>query len=114
MQTLTFGTGYSCLSYLSRYPINKIKIDRSFVRDVASDAAAREIVSAILALGKALDLDVVAEGIESDAQFEALRRQGCRYGQGYLVSKPLPADDFVAFWHKAPEAPKALRVLEAV
>jgi two-component system CheB/CheR fusion protein len=88
-----FGTGYSSLSYMRRYPIDEIKIDRGFVRDIASDPEARAIALAILAMARALGLQVVAEGIEEAVQFDVLRENGCEIGQGYYYAKPLPPDE---------------------
>ncbi|MFZ2853033.1 MAG: EAL domain-containing protein [Rhodocyclaceae bacterium] len=84
-----FGTGYSSLSYLKRFPINKLKIDQSFVRDITEDEDAAAIVSAIIALAHILQLQVVAEGVERIEELGYLRRHGCNYVQGYLVSRPL-------------------------
>ncbi|MGR5235900.1 sensor domain-containing protein [Vibrio alfacsensis] len=84
-----FGTGYSSLSYLKGLPINKLKVDRSFVSDVPSNSDSNAIVNAIIAMGKTLSLKVVAEGIETDEQAQYLCERGCIYGQGYLFSTPL-------------------------
>ena len=84
-----FGTGYSSLSYLHRFPVNTLKIDRSFVSRMEANGENTEIVRAILGLANSLDLDVVAEGIETREQLELLRRFGCDFGQGYFFSKPL-------------------------
>jgi diguanylate cyclase (GGDEF)-like protein/PAS domain S-box-containing protein len=84
-----FGTGYSSLSYLHRFPANTLKIDRSFVSRMGANGENTEIVRAILGLARSLDLDVVAEGIETREQLELLRRFGCDFGQGYFFSKPL-------------------------
>ena len=86
-----FGTGYSSLSYLSRFPVDLLKIDRSFVEKLASDAQSAELVQTIVQLGRTLDLQTVAEGIETVEQLDALRRIGCEFGQGYLFSSPVPA-----------------------
>ena len=85
-----FGTGYSSLSYLHRFPIDLLKVDRSFVSAMEENTENGEIVRTVIALAKALNLKVVAEGIESVHQFHQLRVLGCEYGQGYLFSKPLP------------------------
>ena len=86
-----FGTGYSSLSYLHRFPIDTLKIDRSFVSAMERGSENSEIVRTIVYLAKALNLNVVAEGIESIRQFHQLSMLGCEYGQGYLFSRPLPA-----------------------
>jgi diguanylate cyclase (GGDEF)-like protein len=88
-----FGTGYSSLSYLHRFPIDLLKIDRSFVSAMEENTENGEIVRTVIALAKALNLQVVAEGIESIHQFHQLRILGCEFGQGYLFSKPLPVAD---------------------
>jgi diguanylate cyclase (GGDEF)-like protein len=88
-----FGTGYSSLSYLHRFPIDLLKVDRSFVSAMEENTENGEIVRTVIALAKALGLKVVAEGIESIHQFHQLRILGCEYGQGYLFSKPLPVPE---------------------
>ena len=88
-----FGTGYSSLSYLHRFPIDLLKIDRSFVSAMEENTENGEIVRTVIALAKALNLKVVAEGIESIHQFHQLKILGCEFGQGYLFSKPLPVAD---------------------
>lgn len=94
-----FGTGYSSLSYLSRLPVHKIKVDKSFVQRLDDDVASRAIAEAIIALGRTLKLDVVAEGIESEATLDYLRRHGCTQAQGYHVCKPISANAFES-WFK--------------
>ncbi|WP_156876866.1 sensor domain-containing protein [Paludibacterium yongneupense] len=94
-----FGTGYSSLAYLQRFAVDKIKIDQSFVRDMGAKNVA--IVRAVVQLGHALGLTVIAEGVESGAQLEQLRRDGCNEIQGYLISRPLSAGDFVEYWRRS-------------
>jgi diguanylate cyclase (GGDEF)-like protein/PAS domain S-box-containing protein len=83
-----FGTGYSSLAYLKRFPVDKVKIDRTFVADTPADREQGAIVSAIVALAHALDIEVIAEGVETEAQREFLNRCGCDYLQGYLIGQP--------------------------
>ena len=89
-----FGTGYSAMAYLKRFDIDYLKIDRSFVRDMASDPNDRAIVEAIIAMAHKLDIKVVAEGIESEEQLKLLASVGCDYGQGFLFSLPVPEQKF--------------------
>jgi diguanylate cyclase (GGDEF)-like protein/PAS domain S-box-containing protein len=89
-----FGTGYSSLSALQQFPISTLKIDQSFVRDVAIDRDDAAIVDAIIQMAHSLRLEVVAEGVESEAQLEFLRKHGCDYAQGHLFGDPVPADQF--------------------
>jgi EAL domain-containing protein (putative c-di-GMP-specific phosphodiesterase class I) len=99
-----FGTGYSSLNYLSRLPLNKLKIDQTFVQRIDSDSAGRAITEAIIVLGRTLGLTVVAEGIESQSVLGYLRERGCNEGQGYFICRPLGGDDLAA-WIRRPGAP---------
>ncbi len=94
-----FGTGYSSLSYLHRFPITAVKIDRSFVMDLPSRAGSEEVVKAIVSIAESLDFDVIAEGVEGQVHVAKLQSLRCRYGQGFFLSRPLPAsevEDWVA------------------
>ena len=93
-----FGTGYSSLSYLRRLPIQKIKIDRSFVSGMTAEPSREAIVRAIIAMANALGLRTIAEGIETEAEAQFLRQEGCHDAQGYLFSQPLPPEELVAKW----------------
>lgn len=91
-----FGTGYSSLNYLKRFPMNTVKVDRSFVRDIPNNADDMAITSAVIAMAHRLNLEVVAEGVETREQLAYLQEQKCEYAQGYLISKPVPLDDLIA------------------
>jgi len=89
-----FGTGYSSLSYLRRFPVDVLKIDRSFIKDLGRDPDADALVRAIVGMAQALKLSVVAEGVETAEQAAFLTALGCNYGQGWLFGKPVAADEF--------------------
>ena len=92
-----FGTGYSSLAYLKKFRVSKLKIDQSFVRDLTDDAEDRAIVDAVIRMAAALGLQTLAEGVETEGQLAFLRRQGCQAVQGFLFSRPLPAEGFAEF-----------------
>jgi diguanylate cyclase (GGDEF)-like protein len=87
-----FGTGYSSLAYLSRFPVDALKIDRSFISGIASSTASAALIPTLIQLGKTLNIDTLAEGIEEPAQLRALQRERCDHGQGFLLARPLAAD----------------------
>ena len=111
-----FGTGYSSLAYLSRFPIDQMKIDRSFVNDIVTDPGAATIATSVIALAHRMRLGVVAEGVETEAQAGYLRQNGCDEMQGYLFSRPVPAEAFAELVRQGkslpvPEAPRQSRTL---
>jgi EAL domain-containing protein (putative c-di-GMP-specific phosphodiesterase class I) len=91
-----FGTGFSSLSLLQRFPLHQLKIDRAFVSGVVDRPGDRALVRTIIAMARALDLDLVAEGVETVEQLDAVRQLGCAVAQGYLLCHPLPATEIPA------------------
>jgi len=104
-----FGTGYSALSYLKRCPINTVKIDRSFVKGIPDDKEDMVLIHAIIAMAHGLGLSVIAEGIETQEQWDFLREEGCDFAQGYFFSKPLPAKE-LELWLKEQFSNESLKV----
>lgn len=102
-----FGTGFSSLSYLKQLPLDQIKVDQSFVRDLPGDASAAKIAATIIHLGKDLGLEVVAEGVENREQLQALQDMGCRIFQGFLFSRPIPVEEFEALARSGKPLPTA-------
>lgn len=92
-----FGTGYSSLSYLKRFPIDVLKVDRSFVMDIPNDLNDMEITAAVIAMAHKLSLKVVAEGIETKEQIDFLRQNRCEYGQGFMIARPMPSQDLETY-----------------
>ncbi|WP_188151843.1 putative bifunctional diguanylate cyclase/phosphodiesterase [Teredinibacter waterburyi] len=103
-----FGTGYSSLAYLSRFPVDSLKIDQVFVRDLHSDAGNRAVVETIIALGQSLGISIVAEGVETEEEKRALVQAGCMLFQGYLFSRPLAHQDFVTLLENGSGAVSAI------
>ena len=99
-----FGTGYSSLSYLKNFEVHTLKIDRSFLQGVTQDKQASALVTAVVEMGKALGLEVIAEGIETPEEAEVLLRLGCDTMQGYLFSRPVPPEELVKWLDTWPES----------
>ena len=99
-----FGTGYSSLDTLQSFPFDRIKLDRGFVRELATSNRARGIVKAVLALGRSFAIPVLAEGVETEEQISILRRAGCQEAQGYLLGRPRSAEEIVRAKSASPTA----------
>jgi len=97
-----FGTGYSSLSYLHQFPLDTLKIDRAFVNNMDKADVSRRIVRSVAQLAHALDMDIVAEGVETKAQMDALRDLGCQHGQGYYMAKPISAEKTIELIESRP------------
>jgi EAL domain-containing protein (putative c-di-GMP-specific phosphodiesterase class I) len=107
-----FGTGYRSLAYLRQFPADVLKIDRSFVSGIATSNESAALIHTLVQLGKSLHIETLAEGIEDQAQLEALQREHCDHRQGFLFSRPLEVDALEQFLDAAPTAPGASRVLD--
>ena len=103
-----FGTGYSSLSYLRSFPFDKIKIDRSFVHNLASSADSKAIIRAVTGLGSSLGMTTTGEGVETQEELEYLEQEGCTEAQGYFFSEPKPARDVLKLLSKQLETAKAV------
>jgi EAL domain-containing protein (putative c-di-GMP-specific phosphodiesterase class I) len=97
-----FGSGYSCLTYLKHLPVDGLKIDRSFVRELATDPSDLAIVHSVVELGHNLGLKVVAEGVEDNQSWQRLAQLGCDAGQGYYLSRPAPATELESWLQTSP------------
>ena len=105
-----FGTGQSSLTYLKHFPIDTVKIDKEFLRDVTADETAAAIVSYVINLAHTLQLNVVAEGVETEEQYTFLRHYGCDQMQGYLFSQPLPASEILPYLRRMPPRPHTIEI----
>ena len=103
-----FGTGYSSLSYLRSFPFDKIKIDRSFVHDLASNADSKAIIRAVTGLGSSLGMTTTGEGVETQEELDYLKGQGCTEAQGFFFGRPAPAREALALMSKQVETAKAV------
>jgi EAL domain-containing protein (putative c-di-GMP-specific phosphodiesterase class I) len=103
-----FGTGYSSLSYLAELPVKTLKIDRSFVAKLVGSESNTRVVQAIIALGRAMELDIIAEGVETDQQYAIVRKLGCDLVQGFFIAKPMSAERFVR-WCEGHEDTQSLK-----
>ena len=103
-----FGTGYSSLSYLTRLPLDQLKIDRAFVTQLPDNKSDAIIAQTIVTMGRSLGLNVIAEGVETEAQQEFLETHGCHASQGFLFSRPIPVDEFEQFLQQSLPADAAI------
>ncbi len=92
-----FGTGYSSLSYIHQFPLDKIKIDRAFVKDLPDSVDSMAVINSVTSLARGFDLTIIAEGIETQAQADVLHASGCHTGQGYFYGKPMTSDEFANY-----------------
>jgi len=99
-----FGTGFSSLATLSRFPLDTLKIDRAFIRDIGAQKHSESMISTIMAIAHSMNLKVVAEGVETEQQLAFMRGMRCHYIQGYYYSKPLPFDQFMSFLRQFPSS----------
>jgi len=106
-----FGTGYSSLSYLAELPVQTLKIDRSFIGRLTESATNARVVQAIIALGKAMELDVIAEGVETEQQLMLVHDFGCDLAQGFFIGKPMPEKEFLEWCHAVDQTTNDLQVL---
>lgn len=106
-----FGTGYSSLAYLERFPVDSLKMDRSFIAGLGHENTKSPLAEAVIGLGRILGLRVVAEGIETKEQWERLRALGCGLGQGYHISYPLPRFNSSILWRLRRRPPRGFRAL---
>jgi EAL domain-containing protein (putative c-di-GMP-specific phosphodiesterase class I) len=97
-----FGSGYSSLSYLRKFPLDKVKIDRSFITDLDHQGEQIAIIQGVVSIVRALGMNLTAEGVETESQYEVLRALGCDDAQGYLFGKPMPFEDIVAMSRESP------------
>ncbi|MEJ2619286.1 MAG: EAL domain-containing protein [Candidatus Thiodiazotropha sp.] len=95
-----FGIGYASIAYIRRLPVDQLKIDRSFIRDISSDPKDAQLVQTIITMAQNMDIEVVAIGVETDAQLKFLRDKGCKLFQGYYFSHPLPVDQLETYLSK--------------